>query len=127
MSTCPQRCGLLQPLAARRRGGYPRHPCRDSPQPGATAAMEHSPSTPGALQRRTNWWGAFVIGLAGTLLVTGIAPYAVQGMGAMAIPFFVLVTAGGVVLCFCLAELAALMPHRTGGLPSYASETYKGF
>ena len=29
-------------------------------------------SNQGSLQRRTNWWGAFVIGLAGTLLVTGI-------------------------------------------------------
>ena len=37
------------------------------------------------LQKGTNWWGAFVIGLAGTILVTGIAPYAVQGMGASAI------------------------------------------
>ncbi len=84
------------------------------------------PSEPaGSLQRRTNWWGAFVIGLAGTLLVTGIAPLAVQGMGAAAIPVFLLVTAASVVLCFCLAELAAMMPHRTGGLPSYACETYK--
>jgi amino acid transporter len=79
------------------------------------------------LQRKTNWWGAFVIGLAGTLLVTGIAPYAVQGMGAASIPAFFLVTGAGVVLCLCLAELAAMMPHRTGGLPAYAYETYKAF
>ena len=26
------------------------------------------------LKRETGWWGAFVIGLAGTILVTGIAP-----------------------------------------------------
>ena len=26
------------------------------------------------LQKGTNWWGAFVIGLAGTILVVGIAP-----------------------------------------------------
>jgi amino acid transporter len=79
------------------------------------------------LHRKTNWWGAFVIGLAGTLLVTGIAPYAVAGMGAAAIPVFLVVTLAGVVLCFCLAELAAMMPHRSGGLPSYAYETYKDF
>jgi amino acid transporter len=85
------------------------------------------PDPPGALQRKTNWWGAFVIGLAGTLLVTGVAPYALKGMGAAAIPLFFLVTAAGVVLCLCLAELAALMPHRTGGLPAYASETYRAF
>jgi amino acid transporter len=89
--------------------------------------MGTDPDSPGGLQRKTNWWGAFVIGLAGTLLVTGIGPYAVQGMGAAAIPLFFLVTAAGVVLCLCLAELAALMPHRTGGLPSYAYETYKDF
>src|SRR5215211_4011912 len=87
--------------------------------------MEPRPEPAGCLQRKTDWWGAFVIGLAGTLLVTGIGPYAVQGMGAAAIPVFVVVTAAGVVLCFCLAELAAMMPHRTGGLPSYATETYK--
>ena len=81
----------------------------------------------GSLQRKTNWWGAFVIGLAGTLLVTGIGPYAVEGMGAAAIPVFVAVTAAGFVLCLCLAELAAMLPHRTGGLPSYACETYKDF
>ena len=80
-----------------------------------------------ALQKKTNWWGAFVIGLAGTILVTGIGPFAVQSMGAAAIPVFFLTTAGGVILCLCLAELAAMMPHRTGGLPSYAVETYKDF
>lgn len=80
-----------------------------------------------SLHRRTNWWGAFVIGLAGTILVTGIAPFAVQGMGAASVPVFIAVTAAGVMLCFCLAELAAMMPHRTGGLPSYAYETYKVF
>lgn len=75
--------------------------------------------------RETNWWGAFVIGLAGTILVTGIAPYAVSSLGAASVPMFVGVTAVGVLLCFCLAELAAMMPDRTGGLPSYAFETYK--
>ncbi len=42
-------------------------------------------------QRGTNWWGAFVIGLAGTILVTGIVPFAVQSMGAAAIPAIALV------------------------------------
>lgn len=68
-----------------------------------------------------------MIGLAGTILVTGVAPFAVQSMGAVSIPLFFLVTGAGVILCFCLAELAAMMPDRTGGLPSYASETYSGF
>lgn len=82
-------------------------------------------STESALHRGTNWWGAFVIGLAGTILVTGIAPFAVQGLGAASIPLFVVITGIGVLLCFCLAELAAMMPHRTGGLPSYAFETFR--
>ena len=34
-----------------------------------------------SLSRGTNWWGAFVIGLAGTILVTGIVPFAVSGHG----------------------------------------------
>jgi amino acid transporter len=102
-------------------------PHSSEPLPGQPMATDTPPDPPGSLQRKTNWWGAFVIGLAGTLLVTGIAPYAVKGMGAAAIPVFFVVTSAGVVLCLCLAELAAMMPHRTGGLPSYAAETYKDF
>ena len=82
-------------------------------------------SSSGGLAKDTNWWGAFVIGLSGTILVTGIAPFAVLVMGAASIPYFIGVTAMGVVLCFCLAELAASMPDRTGGLPSYAFETFQ--
>ena len=89
-----------------------------------TPSIHPAPPSTG-LARETNWWGAFVIGLAGTILVTGIAPYAVSSLGAASIPLFVVVTAAGVMLCFCLAELAAMMPQRTGGLPSYAFETYK--
>ena len=40
----------------------------------------------GGLKQETNWWGAFVIGLAGTILVTGIAPVMVTALGASAIP-----------------------------------------
>ena len=89
--------------------------------------MPASPKSPPSLPKRTNWWGAFVIGLAGTILVTGVAPFAVQSMGAASIPIFLLVSIAGVVLCLALAELAAMMPDRTGGLPSYAFETFKGF
>ena len=46
----------------------------------------------GGLPRDTNWWGAFVIGLAGTILVTGIAPVMVTSLGASSIPPIVLVT-----------------------------------
>ena len=81
----------------------------------------------GTLQRKTDWWGAFVIGLAGTLLVTGLARTPCRAWGRRRSRCSSCVTAAGVVLCFCLAELAAMMPHRTGGLPSYAYETYKDF
>jgi amino acid transporter len=77
------------------------------------------------LQRRTNWWGAFVIGLAGVILVTGLAPADVEGLGAAAVPIMFGVAAAGVLLCFCLAELAAMMPERTGGVPSYAEACFK--
>src|ERR1700737_5188380 len=76
------------------------------------------------LQKGTNWWGAFVIGLAGPILVTGIDPPAVQALGAAAVPLIAIATAMGVLLCLFAAELAAVMPHRTGGLPSYTTEAF---
>ena len=69
------------------------------------------------LPKTTNWWGAFVIGLAGTILVTGIAPVMVTSLGAASIPLIVGVTITGYLLCLLLAELSAMMPARTcGGL-----------
>src|SRR6202453_4604060 len=78
-----------------------------------------------SLSRGTNWWGAFVIGLAGTILVTGIVPFAVSSMGAAAIPAIALVVIIGLIVCLCMGELAALLPHRTGGMPSYAFESFQ--
>jgi len=46
----------------------------------------------GTLSRETNWWGAFVIGLAGTILVTGIAPVMVTTLGAASIPIIIVIT-----------------------------------
>jgi amino acid transporter len=92
-----------------------------SPAPSAPEAVQTS------LERGTNWWGAFVIGLAGTILVTGIVPFAVQSMGAAAIPAIALVVVTGLILCLFMGELAALLPHRTGGLPSFAYDSYKPF
>src|SRR5690348_2500923 len=79
----------------------------------------------GGLASETNWWGAFVIGLAGTILVTGIAPVMVTSLGAASIPLIVGVTITGYLLCLLLAELSAMMPERTGGSPSYAYPAYK--
>jgi amino acid transporter len=87
-----------------------------------TASFDASLVKPGTneLAKDTNWWGAFVIGLSGTILVIALVGWAVQALGGYSIPLFVVITAMGVLLCYCLAELAAAMPNRTGGLPSYA-------
>jgi amino acid transporter len=79
----------------------------------------------GGLPQETNWWGAFVIGLAGTILVTGIAPVMVTAVGAASIPSIVIITLSGWLLCLFLAELSAMMPERTGGSPSYAYPAFK--
>ncbi len=79
----------------------------------------------GGLKQETNWWGAFVIGLAGTILVTGIAPVMVTTLGAASIPVIIVITITGYLLCLLLAELSAMMPERTGGSPSYAYPAYK--
>jgi amino acid transporter len=77
------------------------------------------------LKRETNWWGAFVVGLAGTILVTGITGPVLAGMGAAALPNFFFVTLTGWLLCLFLAELAAMLPDRTGGAPAYAYFAFK--
>jgi amino acid transporter len=76
------------------------------------------------LRRHTNWWGAFVIGLAGTILVTGIAPVMVTTLGASSVPPTIIVTLSGWLLCLLLAELGAMMPDRAGGAPAYAYPAY---
>ncbi len=66
-----------------------------------------------------------MIGLAGTILVTGIAPVMVTSLGAASIPIIFVITVSGYVLCLFLAELSAMMPDRSGGSPSYAYPAYK--
>lgn len=60
------------------------------------------------LVKGANWWGALVIGLAGTILVTGIAPYAVQGTGGHGIIPMSVMTVAGCFLCLCLPKPAAV-------------------
>jgi amino acid transporter len=79
----------------------------------------------GGLPKTGSWWSAFVIGLAGTILVTGIAPVMVTELGAASVPVIVIITISGYIVCLLLAELSAMMPDRTGGLPSYAYPAYK--
>src|SRR5436305_13041329 len=80
----------------------------------------------GGLKQETNWWGAFVIGLAGTILVTGIAPVMVTTLGASGIPVIIFITITGYLLCLLLSDLSAMMPERTGGSPSCAYPSYRG-
>jgi amino acid transporter len=79
----------------------------------------------GELSKDTNWWGAFVVGLAGTILVTGVTPAVLAPLGAAAIPNFIFWALTGWLLCLYLAELAAMLPDRTGGAPSYAYYAFK--
>ena len=93
-----------------------------APPPTSTQELTYEG---GGLKRETNWWGAFVIGLAGTILVTGIAPVMVATLGAASVQVTIFVTITGWLLCLILAELAAMMPERTGGSPSYAYPTFR--
>ncbi len=68
------------------------------------------PITPLQLNRHIDWKGAFVIGLAGTILVTGVTGPVLAGLGSAAIPNFVITTLAGFLLCLFLAELAAMFP-----------------
>ncbi len=77
------------------------------------------------LRRETNWRGAFVVGLAGTILVTGVTGPVLAGMGSAALPNFFFVTCTGWLLCLFLAEMAAMLPDRTGGAPAYAYFAFK--
>jgi amino acid transporter len=79
----------------------------------------------GELSKDTNWWGAFAVGLAGTILVTGVTPAVLGPLGAAAIPNFVFWALTGWLLCLFLAELAAMLPDRTGGAPAYAYYAFK--
>src|SRR5262249_45340290 len=71
----------------------------------AAASDAHPDVAGGGLRKETDWRGAFVIGLAGTILVTGIAPVMVTSFGAAAIPQMVAITITGYLLCLLLAEL----------------------
>src|SRR6187455_1077851 len=99
-------------------------PGTPAPQ-GGGSAQEELAYEGGGLSRETNWWGAFVVGLAGTILVTGIAPVMVTSLGAASIPVIIVITIMGYLLCLLLAELSAMMPERAGGAPSYAYPAYK--
>jgi amino acid transporter len=49
----------------------------------------------------------------------------VTELGAASVPVIVVITISGYLVCLLLAELSAMMPDRSGGLPSYAYPAYK--
>ncbi|MFZ0694829.1 MAG: amino acid permease, partial [Alphaproteobacteria bacterium] len=98
---------------------------KDAGSKDADSAFDHLGYVDGELVRETGWLGAFVIGLAGTILVTGIAPVMVTTLGASSIPITIVITLSGWLLCLFLAELSAMMPERTGGAPTYAYPAFK--
>jgi amino acid transporter len=57
--------------------------------------------------------------------VTGITGPVLGGLGGAAIPNFVFWTLTGWLLCLFIAELAAMLPDRTGGAPAYAYYAFK--
>jgi len=61
--------------------------------------------------------GAFVIGLAGTILVTGIAPVMVTPLGAASVPVTIFITIHRLAALPHSGRAAAMMPERTGGSP----------
>ncbi|HEY2705688.1 MAG TPA: APC family permease [Candidatus Dormibacteraeota bacterium] len=79
----------------------------------------------GGLSKETNWWGAFVVGLAGTILVLGVTPPVLAGLGSAALPNFLFWSLTGWLLCMFLAEMAAMLPERTGGAPAYAYYAFR--
>ncbi len=86
---------------------------------GPTNIKEYAYVTSG-LSRETNWWGAFVVGLAGTILITGVTGPVLAALGASALPQFFFWTVTGGLLCLFLAEMATMLPDRAGGAPAYA-------
>ncbi len=85
-----------------------------------TQRMTTSGYVASELSRETNWWGAFVVGLAGTILITGVTGPVLGALGSAAIPQFFFWTLTGALLCLFLAEMATMLPDRTGGAPAYA-------
>jgi amino acid transporter len=96
-----------------------------SKQPDTAPQIRVDDYVKGDLSKETNWWGAFVVGLAGTILVTGITAPTIAGLGTAAIPNFIFWTITGWLLCMFIGELATMLPDRTGGAPAYAFYAFK--
>ena len=65
------------------------------------------------------------MGLAGTILITGIGPVMVTSLGASCLPINIFITVLAWLNIIFIAELAGMMPERTGGSPAYAYPAYR--
>ncbi|MDD1776085.1 MAG: APC family permease [Candidatus Methanomethylicus sp.] len=77
------------------------------------------------VKKTADWKVAYIIGLAGTILVTGVAGPIVGGIGSFGWIEVLITVVFGVIYCFLLAELAAMFPEKVGGLPTYAVEGFR--
>jgi len=77
------------------------------------------------VKRVADWKVAYVIGLAGAILVTGVAGPLVGAIGTWGCILVMITVVAGVVYCFLLAELSAMFPEKIGGLPTYAVEGFR--
>jgi amino acid transporter len=109
---------VARPVGERPRHSEPglAHPGRG----GATIVVEET-----GIKRTADWKTAYVIGLAGTALVTGVAGPVVGALGTVGCLEIILVVACGSVYCLFLAELATMFPEKVGGLPTYAVEGFR--
>ena len=89
-----------------------------------SSATDQLGYTSGGLRRETDWRGAFVMGLAGTILITGIGPVMVTSLGASCLPINIFIALLAWLNIIFIAELAGMMPERTGGSPAYAYPAY---
>lgn len=77
------------------------------------------------VKKVANWKVAYIIGLSGTILVTGISGPLIGAIGTWGLVFSLITAVMGVIFCFLLAELATMFPDKVGGLPTYAVEGFR--
>jgi len=77
------------------------------------------------VKKVADWKVAYIIGLSGTILVTGVAGPMVGAIGTWGVIVLAVTVVCGVIYCLMLAELAAMFPEKVGGLPTYAVEGFR--
>jgi amino acid transporter len=81
---------------------------------------------PEELRRTVTWKSSLIVSLGGSLLVaTSLGPMAAE-LGPASVFVWTLMAIVGVLQCLMLAELAAALPHKSGGTAVYAHEAFRG-